>query len=61
MTHIAGTRARQLLLLGEAVDDYVGADNPVRVSPAPAMTIGLNPLSSTTKSVEIGVVSSVAE
>src|SRR6202047_3707419 len=30
MTHIAGFGRDQLLLLPEAVDDYVGADNPVR-------------------------------
>jgi hypothetical protein len=30
MTHIAGLDRAQLLLLPEAVDDYVGADNPVR-------------------------------
>jgi transposase/IS5 family transposase len=30
MTHIAGFERDQLLLLPEAVDDYVGSDNPVR-------------------------------
>jgi transposase len=30
MTHIAGLDRSQLLLLPEAIDDYVGADNPVR-------------------------------
>ena len=30
MTHIAGFGRDQLLLLPEAVDDYVEADNPVR-------------------------------
>jgi transposase len=30
MTHIAGIERDQLLLLPEAVDDYVDADNPVR-------------------------------
>ena len=30
MTHIAGLERDQLLLLREAVDDYVGSDNPVR-------------------------------
>jgi transposase len=30
MTHISGLERSQLLLLPEAVDDYVGADNPVR-------------------------------
>jgi len=30
MTHISGSERLQLLLLPEAVDDYVGADNPVR-------------------------------
>jgi transposase/IS5 family transposase len=30
MTHIAGFDRSQLLLLPEAVDDYVGAENPVR-------------------------------
>jgi transposase len=30
MTHIAGLERDQLLLLPEAVDDYVGLDNPVR-------------------------------
>ena len=30
MTHIAGFERDQLLLLPEAVDDYVGVDNPVR-------------------------------
>ncbi len=29
MTHIAGFERDQLLLLPEAVDDYVEADNPV--------------------------------
>ena len=32
MTHIAGFDRSQLLLLPEAIDDYVGADNPVRVN-----------------------------
>jgi transposase len=30
MTHIGGFERDQLLLLPEAIDDYVGADNPVR-------------------------------
>jgi transposase len=30
MTHIFGFERSQLLLLPESVDDYVGADNPVR-------------------------------
>jgi transposase len=30
MAHISGFERDQLLLLPEAVDDYVGADNPVR-------------------------------
>src|ERR1700751_6318319 len=30
MSHISGLDRSQLLLLPEAVDDYVGADNPVR-------------------------------
>ena len=30
MTHIAGSDRSQLLLLPEAIDDYVAADNPVR-------------------------------
>jgi transposase/IS5 family transposase len=30
MTHISGFERSQLLLLPESVDDYVGADNPVR-------------------------------
>ena len=30
MTHITGHDRCQMLLLPEAVDDYVGADNPVR-------------------------------
>jgi transposase len=30
MTHICGFARSQLLLLPEAIDDYVGADNPVR-------------------------------
>jgi hypothetical protein len=30
MTHIAGFERDQLLLLPEAVDDYVEIDNPVR-------------------------------
>jgi transposase len=30
MTHISGFERSQLLLLPEAVDDYVGPDNPVR-------------------------------
>jgi transposase len=30
MTHISGFERSQILLLPEAVDNYVGADNPVR-------------------------------
>jgi transposase len=30
MTHISGFERSQLLLLPEAIDDYVAADNPVR-------------------------------
>ena len=30
MTHITGHDRSQLVLLPEAVDDYVGSDNPVR-------------------------------
>ncbi len=30
MTHIPGSDRSQLLLLPEAIDDYVAADNPVR-------------------------------
>ena len=30
MTHISGFERSQILLLPEVVDDYVGADNPVR-------------------------------
>jgi transposase len=30
MSHITGSERSQLLLLPEAIDDYVGADNPVR-------------------------------
>ena len=30
MAHISGTDRTQMLLLPERVDDYVGADNPVR-------------------------------
>jgi len=30
MAHISGFERSQLLLLPETVDDYVGADNPVR-------------------------------
>jgi len=30
MTHFFGFERSQLLLLPETVDDYVGADNPVR-------------------------------
>src|SRR6202051_1147950 len=30
MTHISGSDRSQLLLLPEAIDDYVGSDNPVR-------------------------------
>ncbi|MGA7384632.1 MAG: IS1182 family transposase, partial [Methylocella sp.] len=30
MTHIPGPDRSQLLLLPEAIDDYVAADNPVR-------------------------------
>ena len=30
MSHISGFERTQLLLLPEATDDYVGADNPVR-------------------------------
>jgi transposase len=40
MTHIAGFDRSQLLLLPEAVDDYVGADNPVRF--IDAFAAGLN-------------------
>lgn len=34
MAHLAGTDRSQLLLLPEAVDNYVGPDNPVRFSEA---------------------------
>jgi hypothetical protein len=34
MTHISGFERSQLLLLPEAIDDYVVADNPVRFSDA---------------------------
>jgi hypothetical protein len=37
MTHIAGFERDQLLLLPEAVDDYVGSDNPVRFIDASSM------------------------
>jgi hypothetical protein len=30
MTHLSGFERSQLLLLPEAIDDYVAADNPVR-------------------------------
>jgi hypothetical protein len=30
MMHISSSERSQLLLLPEAIDDYVGADNPVR-------------------------------
>jgi transposase len=30
MSHITGSERSQLLLLPEAIDDYVAADNPVR-------------------------------
>ena len=30
MAHLSGFERSQLMLLPEAVDDYVGADNPVR-------------------------------
>lgn len=30
MVHLAGLDRSQTLLLPEAIDDYVGADNPVR-------------------------------
>jgi len=30
MAHLSGTDRSQLLLLPEAVDDYVGPDNPVK-------------------------------
>jgi hypothetical protein len=40
MTHIAGHDRSQLLLLPEAVDDYVGADNQVRF--VDAFVDGLN-------------------
>jgi len=30
MSHISGISRSQLLLLPEAVDDYVGSENPVR-------------------------------
>ena len=37
MTHIAGFDRSQLLLLPEAIDDYVGLDNSVRfIDGAPA-------------------------
>ena len=38
MTDIAGLERDQLLLLPEAVDDYVGSDNPVRFSSTPSLT-----------------------
>jgi transposase len=31
MAHLSGSDRSQLLLLPEAVDDYVGSDNPVRL------------------------------
>lgn len=31
MAHISGEDRSQLLVLSEAVDDYVGPDNPVRI------------------------------
>jgi hypothetical protein len=34
MAHISGHDRSQILLLPESVDDYVGADNPVRFSDA---------------------------
>lgn len=34
MAHLQGTDRAQLLLLPEAVDDYVGPDNPVRFTEA---------------------------
>lgn len=34
MAHLSGTDRAQLLLLPEAVDDYVGPDNPVRSNEA---------------------------
>ena len=30
MTHILGSDRSQLLLLPEAIDDYIAADNPTR-------------------------------
>ena len=41
MTHIAGFERDRLLLLPEAVDDYVGADNPVRFIDAIAIVHAL--------------------
>src|SRR6202021_1672096 len=41
MTHIPGFERSQLLLLPEAVEDYVGIDNPVRF--IAAFVDGLNP------------------
>jgi hypothetical protein len=44
MTHISGFERSQILLLPEAVDDYVGADNPVRFPGPPATTLHRNEL-----------------
>src|SRR5271166_295294 len=41
MTHIAGFERDQLLLLPEAVDDYVGADNPCGSSTPSSMGLTL--------------------
>jgi hypothetical protein len=44
MTHITGHDRYQMLLLPEAVDDYVAADNPVRSSMRLLMGLTLSPL-----------------
>ena len=41
MTHIPGSDRSQLLLLPEAIDDYVAADNPVRFIDAFVDTLDL--------------------
>src|SRR3984893_1848630 len=43
MTHIPGFDRSQLLLLPEAIDDYVGADNPVRFIDAFVDGLGVTP------------------
>jgi len=40
MAHMSGFQRDQLLLLPEAVDDYVGSDNPVRSASSTPSSMG---------------------